>query len=75
MWVVVYPDWAGADGDVGWVVVDAATGLRFGYASNDPRQLDCRLGSAESRAQLIGLSDRRRSGRLMGDARRRGLAV
>jgi hypothetical protein len=36
VWVVIYPDWTGQDGDVGWIVVDARTGLAGGAIGNDP---------------------------------------
>jgi hypothetical protein len=38
IWVVVYPDWTDAGGDVGWVIVDAVAGLESGYMwAHDPR--------------------------------------
>jgi hypothetical protein len=38
VWLVVYPDWTDAGGDVGWVIVDARTGLESGYMfAHDPR--------------------------------------
>lgn len=36
LWVVVYPEWVGVDGEVGWVMVDAATGVESGYTYIDP---------------------------------------
>ena len=38
VWVVIYPDWTGRDGDVAWVVVDAITGLDNGTLGHDPEQ-------------------------------------
>ena len=36
LWVVVYPEWVGVDGEVGWAMVDAATGVESGYTYSDP---------------------------------------
>jgi hypothetical protein len=37
VWVIIYPDWVGADGDPGWVLVDAVAGTDAGYEYVDPR--------------------------------------
>ena len=36
VWALVYPDCKGPTGDVGWVVVDAVTGIDGGYAMRAP---------------------------------------
>jgi hypothetical protein len=40
VWVVVYPDHAGTDGDVGWVMIDAVGRLSGGYFVHDPLDAD-----------------------------------
>ena len=36
VWALVYPDCKGPTGDVGWVLVDAVTGIDGGYAMRAP---------------------------------------
>ena len=36
-WVVIFPDWVGANGDVGWAIADITTESEFGFSLHDPR--------------------------------------
>ena len=36
VWVIIYPDWFGAPGEIGWALVDAHAGPDAGYEYTEP---------------------------------------